>query len=111
MANILRMPDCEKKPSSYENLRALACEKIEEKLLQRLHVFRNSLGVVSCNSADGFLVRSFLGIVALAEQIGDLIDAQRGALQCRTDLALPFGAVASGALRLVGGRSVCREGR
>jgi len=58
-----------------ECLRAHACDKIAHKLLQRLYVFRNAFGVVSRNSADGFLVRSFLGIVALGEQIVDLIDA------------------------------------
>ena len=69
-------------------------------LFQRLDEIRNSLGILGGDGRHGFLVRSLLGIVALGEQIGDLIGGQAGAFEGGTNLALALGTMTTGALAL-----------
>jgi hypothetical protein len=45
----------------------------------------DSLGVVGRNAADCFLVRRFFGVIALGEQIDDLLIGQGSALEGRTN--------------------------
>jgi hypothetical protein len=75
-------------------------------LFQSFHERCHGLGVVGGQAGEGFLVRRLLGVVALGEQIGDLVRGQAGALQRRTDLALSLRAMASGALGFVSGAAV-----
>jgi len=79
------------------------------RLLQGLYIVGNSFGILWGQTGDGFLVRCLLGILALGEQIGDLVGAEGGALQGWPNFALPLGPMAGGALRFVSGGSIGRE--
>jgi hypothetical protein len=45
----------------------------------------DSLGVVGRKAADCFLVRRFFGVIAIGEQIDDLLIGQGSALEGRTN--------------------------